>query len=268
MTLITSFVFYYISKRLSLCKTSLVVTISVLNVLFCAIFPLLVAVLSGDARGGAPLRNLWVVALAMLLWAIFYLALIILRVMLRSPSLKFSIPIPIPEPNMAVSPIAETPVTVYSDKTAGLTGAKPAEAIAVEAVQTAYEKDTVDTAANLDKMGNTTELKQGTGKNNVSLLISHAFDCLEAGMLEDAAVHFYEAIENRPPLSLEIQIAIQLCMIYNELGQAELSYEILNGYYTEYQNQLSDKDRLILETGIDIVGSVTAGIGGYGDEKN
>ena len=87
-------------------------------------------------------------------------------------------------------------------------------------------------------------------------------------MLEEAAGHFYSAMEKHPPLSLEIQIAIQLSMIYSELGRADLSYDILIGYNDKYRNQLSDEDEAMLNTGISMIESVIAGNGGNGDEKN
>ena len=235
---VISTLFYNVSKRIDLCKKSLIATVSVLNALFCAIFPLLIALISGQAKNGAPSRNLGAVAVYMSLLTLLYLFIIIWRVMLRSPSLKFNMPFPIPEQYEKMPQNIE------------------------------YKKDSVDTAANIDKMGNITEIQQDNAENKVILLINLAFNSLEGGKLEEAAMNFYSALENKPPLSLEIQIAIQLGMIYSELGQAALSYDILNGYYNDYQDQLSKEDKMMLEAGINMVGPVVANIGGDGDEKN
>ena len=236
----TSSLFIYIAKRISLCKGSLIAAISIMNVLFCTAFPLLFALVSGESGGGAaqtsdgavlagdtlPLRGLPAVFAVMALWAVFYAALVVWRVVLRSGSARFGVPLPVPI------------------------------------------KDSVDTATNIDKMSNITDLRQDIGDGDVSMLLERAFECLGDGKPEDAAEYFYSAIEKRPPLGLEIQIAIQLGTIYCELGRSELTYEILTGYIDQYRDRLSDADMAALAAGVSMVESVVAGIGGDGYEKD
>ena len=292
VTVITSFLFYFISKRLDLCKKSLVIIISVLNVLFCTLFPLMIALFSGKAVDGSPSLNLGAVAVIMALWTVFYLVVIIWRVVLRSRSLKLNIPVPLPEQNALYTGEAEAAAEETADETAmraaeaeaeaaaeaplfdtsgdiiEIIDVKPQEITAEKDIYINNEKEYVDTTVNIDKMGNITELQQDDENNNVISLINRAFNSLEDGNLEEAAMHFYSAIEKKPPLSLEIQIAVQLSMVYSELGRADLSCDILDEYYNEYWNRLSDEDKLILETGVSIVRTVATSIGGNGDEKN
>jgi hypothetical protein len=129
-------------------------------------------------------------------------------------------------------------------------------------------KNTVDTVKNIDKMGMTIEFHEDSKAIEINILIDNAFDSLNGGMLEEAAEYFYSAIDKRPSLGLEIKIAIQLSMIYSELGHADLSLDILTNYRDKYQDKFTEEDRASIEAGISIIEAVVAGIGGDVYEKD
>ena len=244
VTAVVSFLFYIVAKRLKLLDKSLIILISILNVLFCAAFPLLAALFGGDARtaDGAPSRGLLTVFILLAIWVLFYIFLITWRVILHSPAVRLFLRVPEPE--------SKEPGAVFED------------------IYSESGKDTVDTAINLDKMGIITEIHHEADENDVKSLINRAFDSLNGGQLNEAAEYFYSAIEKRPPLNLEIQIAIQLSVIYGELGQADLALDILTGYNEQYRSRLTDEDKASLDFGVSMIETIVAGIGGDGHEKN
>lgn len=246
-TAASSILFYYAAKRLGINNKRLIAAVSALNALFCAAFPLLFAFVSGWADGRAPMRRPAAVFAALILWTAAYVAIILWRVVLRSPSFRFKAQIPVPDPD---GPVLE-PVNI---------------------------KNNIDSAINIGKMGMNAELRRDNGENDVFIheihensvdsLINRAFDCLNGGKKEEAAEYFYSAIEMRPPLSLELQIAIQLSMIYMELGRADLSFDIMTGYDEKYRDRLSGEDKGSLDAGLSIIKSAVAGVGGNGYEKD
>ena len=275
---VTSYFAHLILKRLGINKKFLVMVIAALNVLFCAAFPFLFALLSGrpDAVNRAPARGAPAVLTILILFMLLYVIFIVWRIVLRSPALSLNTPIPEPESADANAGFAKTTENdgLISDrldidldfdpKVVEITQKYSDNANIIDG----YEKDTVDTATNIDKMGIITELHHTSDENDVNSLVNRAFDSLGGGKLDEAAEYFYSAIENHPPLNLEIQIAIQLCMVYLDLGQADLAFDILVGYNDQYRNRLSDEDKSILETGISMIESVVTDIGGNGYEKN
>jgi hypothetical protein len=232
-----SVAFYFAVKRFGIYKKSLIAAVTALNAAFCAAFPLLFAAIGGGAGGdGAPRSPAAAIAALAALTAI-YVIIVVWRVALRSPSLRLNVPIPGPD------------------------ASEPANG-------TENEKNIVDSATNLGKMGMNIELHRNIGENDVNSLINLGFDCLNGGKMEEAAGYFFNAIEKHPPLGLELQIAIQLCMIYLELGRADLSFEILSGYDAEYRDRLSGEDRERLDAGLAAVRPAIAGVGGDGYEKD
>ncbi|MCL2058920.1 MAG: hypothetical protein FWH01_07655 [Oscillospiraceae bacterium] len=275
----TSLLFIYISKRMNLCRPSLIVAVSALNALFCAAFPPLFALFSGDLGNGMPARGLVAVFAIMALWAVFYVALVIWRVVLRSPSVRLNAPVPRPDLRLRVD---NAEMAARRENVAAfdeMERANPEKSVEITpfdvknmGIDTESVKNSVDTALIIDKMGNIDEmhpnLDNESEKGGVAQLIERAFECLNDGNKEDAAEYFYSAIEKHPPLNLEIQIAIQLGIIYCELERAELAYDILTSYSANYRDRLTDADRETLDTGVSMVESIVAGIGGDGYEKD
>ena len=253
VTALTSCVGFFIFKRVGIHAKSLIISIAALNILFCAIFPLLFAFISGGAGAsdGSPARGLPVVFFVLVILTLIYIAFIIWRVALRSPGFLLNMPIPTPD----------------SAETGGEAVLAPNNAEDAS-IMTGNEKDIIDTALNIDKMGIITASQIDADNYDVNALLNRAFDSLGGGRLDEAAECFYGAMEKHPPLNLEIQIAIQLCMVYIELGQAELAFDILVGYNDQYRNRLSEEDKSILETGISMIESMATGIGGNGYEKD
>ena len=241
----TSFLLYFAAKRLGIYNKPLIAGVSALNALFCVAFPPLIAFFGG--RGGGAPRNPAAVLAVMALLSAIYACAVIWRVVLRSPSFKPDIPIPAPDPP------------------------EPA-------FESGNDKNIVDSAINIDKMGMNAEPRRETDENDVKiddfyengvdLALNRAFDSLVSGKMEEAAEYFISAIEMRPPLSLEIQIAIQLSMIYMDLGCADLSFDIMAGYDAKYGNRLSGEDKERLDAAVSIVKSAVAGAGGDGYEEN
>jgi len=261
-TAVTSYLFFYVSKRLNLCGKSLIITVSVLNALFCMLFPLLFAFLSGDSGDRSPSRGLGATFAILALWTVFYVILVVWRVALRSPALNLGIPIPSPD----------TPVISQNEARSDETDANPSKTAPEkdenDGIDDEYGKNTVDTIQNIDKMGMTIEFHEDSKTIEINILIDNAFDSLNAGRLEEAAEYFYSAIVKKPSLGLEIKIAIQLGMIYHELGHADLSLDILTNYRDKYQDQFTEEDKASIEAGINIIEAVVASIGGDVYEKD
>jgi len=215
----------------------MIIAITALNILFSAVFPLLYALLSGLAADGAPRRGPRAVIPVLAVWAIVYIFIIIWRVVLRSPNLRLNAPLPAAGPDFNI----KTDI---------------------------YEKNSVDTAHNIDKMDISNKSNRNYSRDDVDFLINHAFDSLHGGNLEEAAEYFYNAIELNPPLNLELLIAVQLSVIYCDLGHPDLSSDIMDGYYKKYWDILSDSDKAVIMAGVSIIESKTAGIGGDGNEKD
>jgi hypothetical protein len=256
VTAVTSFLFYLISGNLNLYKKRHIIVISVLNILFCASFPLLFALVSGESGNGMPSRGLGTVFIVMAIWTFIYLTVIIWRVALRSSGVRLIAPLPEP-----LSAPADMDIT-------GKLNENIPDIYGDPAILSDSKKDSVDTDANIDKMGIVTENQQRYENEDVNSLVNQAFDCLSSGNLEEAAEYFYSAIDKHPPLNLEVQIAIQLSMVYCELGKADLSYDILVVYKNQYRSRLTDEDKKTLDTAFGIVDSIVAGNGGDGYEKN
>ena len=257
VTVITSALFYLIAKKIDLCKKSLMIKLMAYNAVFCVAFPAFIAVLGGETQSGVPSRGLAAVFSILAIWTALYIVFVIWRVILRSGDVKLKLPVPVPETHSSIlNEISINDVENLPDdsKNAGY--------------EPNFDQNAVDTVLNVGKMGIVTEQDPKTDLNDVNSLINLAFDSLYGGKLEEAAEYFYNAIDTRPPLNLEVMIAIQLCMIFSELGRADLSYDILTGYNEKYREQLSDEDRTALEYGVNLLKSVVTGIGGDGYEKN
>ena len=280
MTAITSCIFYIYAKRTGLCKLSLIIKLAALNVAFCVLFPLLFSLISGETEYNAPSLGLTVVFSILILLTVIYIFFVMWRVVLRSPSIKLNVPIPkmdtaaaiITVPDMidtgdeAAADIIDTGDEAAADLVE--TGDEVPGITEIEGFSVERLKKSVDTAQNLDKMGMSLDIQPNSKEKAIDIIITHAFDSLYGGKLEEAAGYFYQAIGMEPPVSLEIKIAIQLSMVYYELGQADLSLDVLKSYSEKYQDELSDEDKASIEAGVLIIGKAVASIGGDGYEKN
>jgi len=211
--------------------------LTVLNAAFCAIFPLMFSFLSGKKGRVYPTLEIWAVIAIMFLVTAAYVVVLIWRLALRSRGVKLNVPLPAPDP------------VLINDN--------------VE-----FVKDSVDTSQIIDKMGISNTPGQEIRHDDIKIFINKAFDCLNGGDPVEAAEYFYYAITQHPPLYLEIQIVIQLSMVYSELGRADLSLDIMNEYIEKYRNILSDSDMAALMAGVSIIESMLASIGGDGNEEN
>jgi len=264
--ILTSCAFYFIARRIDLCGVRLIVIISAFNLLFCALFPLVFALLSGvDLRGEPALGHVRVLAVMLALLAVYEI-MIVWRAALHSPSINLNVPVPAPDAR-EMAP-AEADDSLIAPDFGAETPAFAENAYAGGGFEAGFDKKPVDSVKNLDKMGMTIEFHEDSKAIEINLLIDSAFDCLNGGRLEEAAEYFYNAIEKHPSLGLEIMIAIQLSMIYSELGHADLSLDILTHYKDKYRDQLSGEDMASIEAGIGIIEAVVAGIGGDGYETN
>ena len=228
----TSIVFYMIAKRLGLCKKTLIFLLTALDCVFCLSFPLLFALISGKNKAGAPALGFGAAITVLALWFILYLASVARRVALRSSGLDLKVPVP--EPDQVYDNTGKKPV--YDN-----TGKKP-----------------VDSAQNIDKMDINTANCENADIPAINALIERAFECLDGGKLEEAAGFFYEAIVKRPPLELDIQIAIQLGMVYSELGRPEFALDVLYSYMQTYRGRLSGDNKAALGAAIDIIETAIA----------
>ena len=271
---VSSLVFYFYVKRINLCGKSVIIASGVMNALFCAVFPLLFSAVSGAKERNEPVNSLLTVFIILIIIYLLYLGLLVSVVVLRSPGVRLNAPMPSPDgidvisqDALSVSEYAGVPGTGFSNPPES-----PGDALAAADVPE-FGKNSVDTAQNIDKMGIGTDSRQISKQHNedidnLNYLVNCAFDSLGSGKLEEAAEYFYSAIDRHPPLSLEVQIAIQLAMIYSEIGHAELSLDILRGYIFNYKEFLSDSDMAALEAGVGNIEISVAGIEGDVNEEN
>ena len=298
---VSSIVFYFYAKKIKLCGRALIITAGVLNALFCAVFPLLFSAISGVSGQNEPVNGFPTVLIILLIIFILYLGLLVIGFVLRSPGVKLNAPLPAPDGAQAYVAVGEAGVVnavgaagnvnavgsvghlsavgaavAGSVKTSDYSGAAygilPAGASSTPD-EPLFGKNSVDTAQNIDKMGISADLlgnmDSGSDRlDDVDYLVNCAFDSLGAGNLEEAAEYFYNAIDKHPKLGLEVQIAIQLSMIYSEIGHAGLSLDILKGYITKYGDLLSDMDMAALEAGVSNIEIIVAGSGGEVNEEN
>jgi len=159
------------------------------------------------------------------LWTVIYIALLVWGVVLKSNGLRLNTPVPAPDSQTGTNGFTGGYQDAY----------KPDGNPPNNAEKLGFIKNSVDSAQNLDKMSISMESLQDMRNMDLDSIINQAFDFLGGGMLEKAAEYFYCAMEKNPPKYLEYQIALQLSMIYNELGRKDLSSDILAVYGDQYQ---------------------------------
>jgi len=64
--------------------------------------------------------------------------------------------------------------------------------------------------------------------------IEKAFSLKENRDLESAILYFMYALDKKPGKELAFWIVLDICVMYKELGQREMAFDILNGYYEIY----------------------------------
>lgn len=77
--------------------------------------------------------------------------------------------------------------------------------------------------------------------------IDEAFRLKENGDIEGAILHYMYALDKKPADDLVFWIILDTCVLYKELGQAELARDILQGYVEKYGHIMDVSVRVEIE---------------------
>lgn len=95
----------------------------------------------------------------------------------------------------------------------------------------------VDSSENIDKMG-IENIVQNSVVVTIDECIGEAFTRKEAGDAEGAIQYFIEALEKNPRKELTFWIVLDICVLYKNLGQVDLAYDILNSYHAAFGDMM------------------------------
>jgi tetratricopeptide (TPR) repeat protein len=95
-----------------------------------------------------------------------------------------------------------------------------------------FEKS-VDRTEIIDKMG-IENIGQTSENLGLDECIEKAFLLKESKDLESAILYYMYALDKKPGKDLAFWIVLDICVIYKELGQKEMAFDILNSYYEVY----------------------------------
>lgn len=91
----------------------------------------------------------------------------------------------------------------------------------------------VDSSEIIDKMG-IENIVQDSGVMSIEECIGEAFKLKETDDFEGAILYFMDALDRKPHRDLTFWIVLDICVLYKNLGQVELAYDILNSYHNTY----------------------------------
>ncbi len=77
--------------------------------------------------------------------------------------------------------------------------------------------------------------------------IDKAFDLKTEGNYEEAVLNYMYALEKGPEKELVFWIILDICVLYKNLGQAELAAEILEGYISNYGDLMDESVKMEIE---------------------
>jgi tetratricopeptide (TPR) repeat protein len=80
------------------------------------------------------------------------------------------------------------------------------------------------------------EKQPESNENNIDSYIDEAFKFKQNGDYESAIIYYMYALDSKPENSLVFWIILDICVLYKEMGQAELARQILEGYVEIYGN--------------------------------
>jgi len=117
-----------------------------------------------------------------------------------------------------------------------------------DSVENNLEKS-VDTVEIIDKMG-----IENNAHDSINMTIyeciDEAFRLKEQGDLEGSVINFMHALDKNPDRSLVFWIVIEICVLYRDLGQNELAYELLNSYYDAFGDIMDEAVRSEIENNL------------------
>ncbi len=91
----------------------------------------------------------------------------------------------------------------------------------------------VDSSEIIDKMG-IENIVQNSGAMSIEECIGEAFKLKETDDAEGAILYFMDALDKKPRRDLTFWIVLDICVLYKNLGQVELAYDILNSYHDAF----------------------------------
>lgn len=91
----------------------------------------------------------------------------------------------------------------------------------------------VDSSENIDKMG-IENIVQNSNVLSIEECIEGAFKLKETDDVEGAILYFMDALDKKPRKELTFWIVLDICVLYKNLGQVELAYDILNSYHDAF----------------------------------
>jgi|LSQX01.1.fsa_nt_gb tetratricopeptide (TPR) repeat protein len=103
-------------------------------------------------------------------------------------------------------------------------------------------------ALNEEKVQSVTEGSQvDNSKLNIEDYLDEVFMLKDKGDLEGAILHYMYVLDKKPEDSLVFWIILDICVLYKDLGQAELAREILASYIYEYGEVMEESVRADIE---------------------
>ena len=111
-----------------------------------------------------------------------------------------------------------------------------------------FEKS-VDSDENIDKMG-IENIVQESENLTIEECIEEAFRLKAQGDGEGAILYFMYALDKMPDQDLTFWIVLDICVLYKALGQSDLAFDILNGYYDTFGENMDISVRKEIESNL------------------
>lgn len=118
----------------------------------------------------------------------------------------------------------------------------------VDVEENNFEKS-VDSDENIDKMG-IENIVQESENLTIEECIEEAFRLKAQGDGEGAILYFMYALDKMPDQDLTFWIVLDICVLYKALGQSALAFDILNGYYDTFGENMDISVRKEIESNL------------------
>ena len=240
--IISAAVMLLVFSRLKLMNTMTLVSITFASLITIAVFPLVFGLIARLKGGAADLSTLmFVSALTIVFFLIiaFLLSILISTIipkLHRSP-VKAGTELSETENSTTINQVSPTEnenylEQIYDKLIHENDGETLNNAEDTDKAENNLEKS-VDSSENIDKMG-IENIVQNSAVMTIEDCIEEAFRLKESDDAEGAVQYFIDALDKKPQKELTFWIVLDICVLYKNLGQAELAYDILNSYHDTF----------------------------------
>jgi tetratricopeptide (TPR) repeat protein len=243
----------FVFGRLKLLNTLTLVSVALAALLTVAAFPFVYDLLSQWLNGGSdpkPLLPVIALALAGCLALAFLLSVllsIVFRGFIKAPA-QTAAELSEAGDQTAAAENDNYLEKIYEKLVQEKNGETPKNEENGDHAENNLEKS-VDSSENIDKMG-IENIVQNSTVMTIDECIAEAFTRKETGDLEGAVQHFIEALDRNPHRELAFWIVLDICVLYKDLGQVDLAYDILNGYHEAFGDMMDASVKTEIENNL------------------